>query len=55
MNKNIVIQEGGIGKLKTQDGGTEDWVSADEKKLVVLQIGGSGTYKAGETIARQND
>lgn len=56
MSKNIVIQEAGLAKnitvdmlrLKTQGGGTEDWVPADGKNLVALQIGGSGTYKASD-------
>lgn len=56
MSKNIVIQEAGLAKnmtvdalrLKTQGGGTEDWVPADGKNLVELQIGGSGTYKASD-------
>lgn len=54
MSKNIVIKETGLAKnltvdalrLKKQDGGTEDWLPADGKDLVELQIGGSGTYKA---------
>lgn len=56
MSKNIVIKEGGLDqnlsldvlRLKTQGGGTEDWVPADGKDLVELQIGGSGTYKASD-------
>jgi len=56
MSKNIIIQEAGIPqsltvdalRLKTQGGGTEDWVPADGKNLVELQIGGSGTYKASD-------
>jgi len=56
MSKAIVIQESGVGKnltvdvlrLKKQGGGTEDWLSADGKELVELQIGGSGTYKASD-------
>lgn len=56
MSKNIVIQEGGISKqlaidalrLKKQGGGTEDWLPANGKNLVELQIGGSGTYKASD-------
>lgn len=56
MSKNIVIQEAGLAKnitvdalrLKTQSGSTEDWVPADGKNLVELQIGGSGTYKASD-------
>lgn len=54
MGKNIIIQEAGLPqslnvdalRLKTQSGGTEDWVPADGKNLVELQIGGSGTYLA---------
>lgn len=56
MSKNIIIQEAGLAKnltvdalrLKKQDGGTEDWLPADGKDLVELQIGGSGTYKASD-------
>lgn len=56
MSKSIVVQESGVAKnltvdalrLKTQSGGTEDWVPADGKNLVELQIGGSGTYKASD-------
>lgn len=56
MSKSIIIQEAGLAKnltvdalrLKTQSGGTEDWVPADGKNLVELQIGGSGTYKASD-------
>ena len=56
MSKNIVIQKAGIAqnltvdalRLKKQGGGTEDWVPADGKNLVALQIGGSGTYKASD-------
>lgn len=56
MSKSIIIQESGLSqnltvdalRLKTQSGGTEDWVPADGKDLVELQIGGSGTYKASD-------
>lgn len=56
MSKTIVIQESGVGKnltvdalrVKKFDGGTEDWMLADGKNLVELQIGGSGTYKASD-------
>lgn len=56
MSKNIIIQKAGIPqsltvdalRLKTQGGGTEDWVPADGKNLVELQIGGSGTYNASD-------
>lgn len=56
MSKNIVIQEAGLPqsltvdalRLKKQGGGTEDWLPADGKNLVELQIGGSGTYKASD-------
>lgn len=56
MIKNIIIQQNGVAetltvdalRLKKQDGGTEDWVPADGKNLVELQIGGSGTYKASD-------
>ena len=56
MSKNIVIQEAGLNKSLTVDalrlkkvgGGREDWVPADSKDLVELQIGGSGTYRASD-------
>ena len=56
MSKNIIIQEDGLPqsltvdalRLKTQSGGTEDWMPADGKNLVELQIGGSGTYRASD-------
>ena len=56
MSKNIIIQQNGIAetltvdalRLKKQGGGSEDWVPADGKNLVELQIGGSGTYKASD-------
>jgi len=56
MSKNIIIQKAGVPqnltvdalRLKTQSGGTEDWLPADGKDLVELQIGGSGTYKASD-------
>lgn len=56
MSKNIIIQKAGMPqaltvdalRLKTQDGGSEDWLPADGKNLVELQIGGSGTYKASD-------
>lgn len=54
MSKNIAIKEGGVSKTLTVDalrpkmmgGGTEDWLPADGKDLVELEIGGSGTYLA---------
>lgn len=56
MSKNIIVQKNGVAqnltvdtlRLKKQDGGTEDWLPADGKNLVELQIGGSGTYKASD-------
>ena len=56
MSKDIIIQQNGIAetltvdalRIKNQSGGTEDWVPADGKNLVELQIGGSGTYKASD-------
>lgn len=56
MSRNIVIQEAGLNKSLTVDalrlkklgGGREDWVPADGKDLVELQIGGSGTYRASD-------
>ena len=56
MSKSIIIQESGLSqnltvdalRLKTQSGGIEDWLPADGKNLVELQIGGSGTYKASD-------
>lgn len=56
MSKDIIIQQSGVPetltvdalRLKKQNGGTEDWVPADGKNLVELQIGGSGTYKASD-------
>ncbi len=56
MSKSIIIQKAGLSqnltvdelRLKNQSGGTEDWVPADGKNLVELQIGGSGTYKASD-------
>ena len=59
MSKNIVIQESGLNKsltvdalrLKKQGGGSEDWLPADGKNLVELDIGGSGTYRASDYSA----
>lgn len=56
MSKNIIIQKNGVAqnltvdtlRLKKQNGSSEDWVPADGKDLVELQIGGSGTYKASD-------
>ena len=56
MSKNIIIQKVGLPqaltvdalRLKKQDGSSEDWLPADGKNLVELQIGGSGTYKASD-------
>lgn len=56
MSKNIIIQEAGLPqsltvdalRLKKQDGGSEDWLPADGKNLVELDIGGSGTYRASD-------
>ena len=56
MSKSIIIQEAGLAKnltvdalrLKKQDGGSEDWLPADGKNLVELDIGGSGTYRASD-------
>lgn len=54
MSKNIVIQEGGIGKQMTVDklktnlvsGGTCLWVPEDETRLGTKYISENGTYKA---------
>lgn len=54
MSKNIVIQEGGIGKQLTVDklktdlvgGGTCLWVPEDERALTTKNITEDGTYKA---------
>lgn len=56
MSKNIVIQQSGVAENLTVDalrlnkcgGGNEDWVPADGKSLVKLDVGGSGTYKASD-------
>lgn len=56
MSKSIIIDEAGLPKALTVDalrtskqgGGTEDWVPADGKNLVELDIGGSGTYRASD-------
>lgn len=56
MSKDIIIQEAGIGKNLTVDAlklnkpgsGSENWVPADGKDLVELDIGGSGTYRASD-------
>lgn len=56
MSKSIIIQQSGFPKALTVDalrtskqgGGSEDWVPADGKDLVELDIGGSGTYRASD-------
>ena len=56
MSKSIIIQEAGLPqsltvdalRLKKLGGGSEDWLPADGKNLVELDIGGSGTYRASD-------
>ena len=56
MSKNIVIQEGGIGKQLTADklktnlvgGGTCLWVPEDETQLGTKYVSENGTYKASD-------
>lgn len=56
MSKNIIIQEGGIGKQLTADklrtnlvgGGTCLWVPEDEVQLTTKTITENGTYKASD-------
>lgn len=56
MSKNIVIQEGGVGKQLTADklktnlvgGGTCLWVPEDERQLGTKYISENGTYKASD-------
>lgn len=56
MSKNIVIQEGGVGKQLTADklktnlvgGGTCLWVPEDETRLGTKHISENGTYKASD-------
>ena len=56
MSKNIVIQEGGVGKQLTADklktnlvgGGTCLWVPEDETQLGTKYISENGTYKASD-------
>lgn len=56
MSKNIVIQEGGIGKQLTADklktnlvgGGTCLWVPVDETQLGTKYVSENGTYKASD-------
>lgn len=56
MSKNIIVDEAGSPKALTVDAlrtnkqgsGSEDWVPADGKNLVALDIGGSGTYQASD-------
>lgn len=56
MSKSIIIQEAGLPQSLTVDalhtsklgGSLEDWLPADGKNLVELDIGGSGTYRASD-------
>ena len=56
MSNEIVIQQSGVAENLTVDalrldkcgGGNGDWVPADGKNLVKLDVGGSGTYKASD-------
>lgn len=56
MSKSIIIQQSGFPEALTVDalrtsklgGGSEDWLPADGKNLVELDIGGSGTYRASD-------
>lgn len=56
MSKNIIIQEGGVGKAMTADklktdlqgGGTCLWVPEDETRLTTKYITKNGTYKASD-------
>ena len=56
MSKNIIIQEGGVGKQLTADklktnlvgGGTCLWVPEDETQLGIKHISENGTYKASD-------
>lgn len=56
MSKNIVIQEGGIGKQLTVDklktdlvgGGSCLWIPEDERRLTTKYISENGTYKASD-------
>lgn len=56
MSKAVIIQKDGVGQNLSLDAlrtskpgsGSEDWVPADGKNLVELDIGGSGTYLASD-------
>lgn len=56
MSKSIIIQQSGfpealiVDALRTSKlgGGSEDWLPADGKNLVELDIGGSGTYRGSD-------
>ena len=59
MSKSIIIQKNGVAQTLTVDklrlpdaaGGTEDWLPADGKNLVSLEVKQNGTYRASDFSA----